>query len=135
MTRESGRPPLSTGEFARQTRLTAKALRIYDEIGLLRPAEVDPSSGRRRYEASQVAAARLIGMLRGADMSLAEISSLLAELDRNRELAAARLDRHLLELEARHTSRRFLIRHIHAISERKASRCFRSGPGTYRRSE
>ena len=54
-------------------------------------------------------------MLRGADMSLAEIGLLLADLDRDRELATARLERHLDELEARHTSRRFLIRHIHAI--------------------
>jgi hypothetical protein len=54
-------------------------------------------------------------MLRGADLSLAEIGSLLADLGRNRDLAIARLDRHLVELEARHTSRRFLIRHVHAI--------------------
>jgi len=124
VTRESGRPLLGTGEFAHQTRLTAKALRIYDEIGLLRPAEIDPSSGRRRYEAGQVAAARLIGMLRGADLSLAEIGSLLAELDRSRELATARLDRHLVALEARHTGRRFLIRHIHAILREEGQAMF-----------
>jgi DNA-binding transcriptional MerR regulator len=106
---------LTIGEFAYQTRLTAKALRIYDEIGLLRPAEVDPSNGHRRYGAGQVRLARLIGMLRGADMSLAEIGLLLADLGRDRELATARLERHLIELEAHHTSRRFLIRHIHAI--------------------
>ena len=124
MTRESGRPLLGTGEFAHQARLSVKALRIYDEIGLLRPAEVDPASGRRRYRADQVGAARLIGMLRGADLSLAEIGSLLAELDSSRDLAAARLDRHLLELEARHTSRRFLIRHIHAILREEGQAMF-----------
>jgi DNA-binding transcriptional MerR regulator len=106
---------LAIGEFAHQTRLTAKALRLYDEIGLLRPAEVDPSSGHRRYGAGQVREARLIGMLRGADLSLAEIGLLLSDLGRDRDLATTRLDRHLIELEARHTSRRFLIRHIHAI--------------------
>jgi DNA-binding transcriptional MerR regulator len=115
VTLDSARQLLTIGEFAQQTRLTAKALRLYDEIGLLRPADVDPSNGHRRYGAGQVRAARLIGMLRGADLSLAEIGLLLAELDRNRDLATARLDRHLIELEARHTSRRFLIRHIHAI--------------------
>jgi DNA-binding transcriptional MerR regulator len=111
----SARQVLTIGEFARQTRLTAKALRIYDEIGLLRPVDVDPSNGRRRYGLGQVRTARLIGMLRAADLSLAEIGSLLADLDSNRDLATARLDQHLIELEARHTSRRFLIRHIHAI--------------------
>ena len=106
---------LTIGEFARRTRLTAKALRLYDEIGLLRPVQVDPSNGRRRYGAGQVSSARLIGMLRGADLGLAEIGLLLAELGQDRDLATARLDRHLIELESRHTSRKFLIRHIHAI--------------------
>jgi protein phosphatase len=36
---------MSIGEFGRQTRLSQKALRIYDELGLLPPARVDPSSG------------------------------------------------------------------------------------------
>ncbi len=110
-----GRQRLTIGEFARQTQLSAKALRIYDETGLLRPADIDPSSGRRRYAAAQLRRARLIGMLRGCDMSLAEIGQLLADLDVRRELAADRLDRHLSELETRQTSRRLLIRHVHAI--------------------
>ena len=115
VTPDPARQLLTIGEFAHQTRLTAKALRIYDEIGLLRPTDIDPASGHRRYGAGQVRRARLIGMLRGADMSLAEIGLLLADLDRDRKLATARLERHLIELEARHSSRRFLIRHIHAI--------------------
>jgi hypothetical protein len=40
---------------------------------------------------------------------------LLDDLGRDRDLATTRLDRHLIELEARHTSRRFLIRHIRTI--------------------
>ena len=115
MTPEPARQLLTIGEFGRQTRLTTKALRIYDETGLLRPAELDPGSGQRRYGVSQVHVGRLIGMLRGADMSLAEIGVLLADLGQERDRAAARLDQHLSQLEARHTSRRFLIRHIHAI--------------------
>jgi DNA-binding transcriptional MerR regulator len=106
---------LTIGEFARRTRLTAKALRIYDEYGLLRPAAVEPSSGQRRYAAGQLATGRLIGMLRGTGLSLAQIGLLLADLDTSRDLAGARLDEHLKQLEATHTSRRFLIRHIHAI--------------------
>ena len=42
MTRDPARPLLATGEFGRQAGLTAKALRIYAETGLLRPADVDP---------------------------------------------------------------------------------------------
>jgi hypothetical protein len=54
-------------------------------------------------------------MLRGVDLSLTEIGLLLADLDADRDLAAARLDRYLKALEGRHTGRRFLIRHIHAV--------------------
>jgi DNA-binding transcriptional MerR regulator len=115
VTPDPARRLFTTGEFAKQARLTAKALRIYAEIGLLRPVDVDPFNGHRRYGVGQVRRARLIGMLRGADLSLAEIGLLFADLDRDRDLAIVRLDRHLMELEGRHASRRLLIRHIHAI--------------------
>ena len=115
MTTRSDRQLLTIGEFAHQTRLTPKALRIYDEIGLLRPTEVDPWNGHRRYQASQLRQARLIGMLRGVDMGLADIGLLLADLDADHELASTRLERYLVQMEARHTSRRFLIRHLHAM--------------------
>ncbi len=115
MAADSAEKSLTTGEFAHQTRLSVKALRIYDEIGLLRPADVDPSNGYRRYSADQVRTAQLIKMLRGADLSLAEIRLLLDDLGEGRDLATKRLDRHLVELEARHTGRRLLVRHIHAI--------------------
>jgi DNA-binding transcriptional MerR regulator len=105
---------LTIGEFATLTRLTPKALRIYDETGLLCPAGVD-QSGIRRYEQGQFQAARLIGMLRGADMSLAEIRLLVRDLDTDCEAALARLERHLVDLEARHSSRRLLIRHVNAM--------------------
>ncbi|MFM2076418.1 MAG: hypothetical protein RJA49_308 [Actinomycetota bacterium] len=106
---------VTIGEFARLTHLTAKALRIYDDTGLLRPAEVDAANGYRRYRIDQVARARLIGLLRGADVGLAEIALLLAELDESADAARDRLDDHLRRLEALHSGRRELVRHIHAI--------------------
>jgi PPM family protein phosphatase len=39
---------MTSGEFARASRLSPKALRLYDELGLLSPAEVDPVTGYRR---------------------------------------------------------------------------------------
>lgn len=115
VTPDSIKQLLSIGEFARRTQLTVKALRIYNEIGLLRPVDVDPSNGYRRYGVDQILTARLIGMFRGADLSLTEIGLLLADLETDGDAAAGRLDRHLIALEARHTSRRFLIRHIRSI--------------------
>ncbi len=64
---------LSIGEFARASRLTPKALRLYDELGLLPPAHVDPHSGYRSYEPAQLDRARLVAWLRGLGMPLARI--------------------------------------------------------------
>ena len=50
----------SIGEFAAATRLSPKALRLYDELGLLPPARVDPDSGYRWYAEDQVERARLV---------------------------------------------------------------------------
>jgi PPM family protein phosphatase len=38
---------LTIGEFARRAGVSSKALRIYDEIGLLRPVHVDQRNGYR----------------------------------------------------------------------------------------
>jgi DNA-binding transcriptional MerR regulator len=51
---------LTIGVFARAARLSPKALRLYDELGLLRPAAVDDESGYRLYDPAQVERARLI---------------------------------------------------------------------------
>jgi len=69
---------MTIGEFAERTRLSAKALRLYDELKLVVPAQVDPGSGYRRYTEDQVESARLAGQLRRAGMPLAVISSVLA---------------------------------------------------------
>ena len=64
---------LTIGAFARASRLSPKALRLYDELGLLRPAEVDPASGYRFYDPAQLERARLVAWLRSLGMPLARI--------------------------------------------------------------
>ena len=68
---------MSIGEFARRSRLSAKALRLYDELGLLPPARVDKGSGYRFYESGQLLQARLIAALRQLQVPLAEIKAIL----------------------------------------------------------
>ena len=131
----SPEPLLTIGEFARLTRLTAKALRIYDESGLLRPQQVDLRLATASTAPNKPKTARLIGLLRGTNLGLAEVALLLAELDSQPALALDRLDRHLRDLEAQHTSRRMLIRHVHAIIHREADPCSRFAPATSRRNE
>lgn len=61
------------GDFARAAGLTPKALRIYDELDLLRPADVDERTGYRYYASAQLEQARLIAALRRLGMPLARI--------------------------------------------------------------
>jgi protein phosphatase len=65
---------LTIGEFARAARLTPKALRLYDDLGLLRPLRVDETSGYRYYSPDQLERARLIAWLRRLGMPLAMIA-------------------------------------------------------------
>jgi serine/threonine protein phosphatase PrpC len=64
---------MTIGAFARSARLTPKALRLYDQIGLLRPAAVDPESGYRLYDPAQLRQARLVAQLRRLGMPMAEV--------------------------------------------------------------
>jgi DNA-binding transcriptional MerR regulator len=66
------------GRFAAASRLSPKALRLYDENGVLRPARVDPESGYRYYRLDQIATATAIRLLRTCGMPLAEIRMFLA---------------------------------------------------------
>jgi len=65
------------GRFARITGLTVKALRHYDEVGLLRPASVDPETGYRSYAVDQVQRAEAIRKLRSLELPLDDVSILL----------------------------------------------------------
>lgn len=68
---------MSIGEFARRSRLSPKALRLYDGLGLLSPARVDELSGYRYYEDLQLEEARLIATLRQIGVPLANVKELV----------------------------------------------------------
>jgi len=69
---------LSLGRFAQAAGLSRKALRLYDQLGILLPEFVDPGSGYRYYSPAQLETARLVRRLRSMEMPLAVIRSLLA---------------------------------------------------------
>ena len=72
---------LPIGSFARRCRLSVKALRHYDELGLLRPARVDVATGYRWYDRRQAPAAIAVALLRSLDVALPTIRELLASDD------------------------------------------------------
>lgn len=100
---------MTIGEFASRTRLSPKALRIYADLGLVVPAEVDPASGYRRYDESQLERARLVALLRGLDMPLADIAGVI---DRDPAEAAGLLARWWERAEAAMADRRALVGYI-----------------------
>ncbi|HEU5244491.1 MAG TPA: helix-turn-helix domain-containing protein [Gaiellaceae bacterium] len=69
------------GRFSRLTGVGVKALRHYDEVGILVPAAVDDETGYRFYSPDQVDRAEAIRLLRRLDMPLDEIRSTLAAGD------------------------------------------------------
>ncbi|MFI1566422.1 MerR family transcriptional regulator [Streptomyces sp. NPDC020490] len=75
---DDGGPLLTIGAFAARARLSAKALRLYDRLGLLTPAHVDEAGGYRYYRAGQAERARLVALLRQLDMPLARIAEVIA---------------------------------------------------------
>ncbi len=100
---------VSIGEFARRSRLSIKALRLYDELGVLVPARVDEASGYRYYDVAQLESARLVAMLRQLDMPLAEIRELLACDPAD---AAERIAAHWQAVESVHDARRELADYL-----------------------
>ncbi len=100
---------ISIGEFARRSRLSLKALRLYDECGVLVPARVDHASGYRYYDTAQLDEARLVVMLRQLQLPLKAVKDLLACDPAD---AAARIAEHWRDAEAAHDARRELADYL-----------------------
>jgi DNA-binding transcriptional MerR regulator len=107
---------LAIGDFSRATHISVKMLRHYHEIGLLEPADVDATTGYRRYAPDQIGAAQVIRRFRDLDMPLDDIHAVLDAPDletRNRVIAAhlARLETSLTRTQDAVASLRDLLEH------------------------
>ena len=67
---------IRVGDLARETGKTVRAIHLYEEMGLLRPA-TRSSGGFRLYERGAVERVRWIGMLHGLGFSLSEMTDVL----------------------------------------------------------
>lgn len=128
---------LSVGLVARRSGLTARALRHYDHVDLLRPAVVDAATGYRRYRSDQVEEARLVAFLRSLDLPLDQVRAAVAAWKASDTGAIDDLiRRHRRYLDARVTRWKGVLHRIDhllsggleaAMSENAASN---SAPGT-----
>lgn len=104
---------LTIGAFAKASRLSPKALRLYDELGLLTPARVDPLTGYRHYAPDQLERARLVSWLRRLGMPLARIREVCAL---SAPAAAREIRAYWAQAEAAHGARQnlaaFLVDHL-----------------------
>jgi effector-binding domain-containing protein len=65
------------GDFSRFSYVSIKALRYYDELGLLKPDRVDPSTGYRYYSAEQLPRLNRIIALKDLGFTLDQIAIML----------------------------------------------------------
>jgi DNA-binding transcriptional MerR regulator len=103
---------MTIGEFAARTRLSPKALRLYDRLGLLPPVQTDPASGYRLYSEEQVEGARLVALLRRLDMPLPVIAAITA---RPPGEAAEAIGEYWSGVESVTAGRRALVSYIQAM--------------------
>ena len=78
---------MSVKEFAALCGVSARTLRYYDEIGLLKPAAVDKYSGYRFYDGNSLVRMQEILFYRELDFSLKSISDILSSPDYDRRKA------------------------------------------------
>jgi effector-binding domain-containing protein len=65
------------GDFSTLSRISVKTLRYYDEIGLLKPVEVDRFTGYRYYSADQLPKLNYIRSLKDMGLSLEEVATFI----------------------------------------------------------
>jgi DNA-binding transcriptional MerR regulator/effector-binding domain-containing protein len=110
---------LPIGDFSRMTYLSVKALRHYQDVGLLEPARVDPATGYRFYGASQVATAQVIRRFRELEMPLEQVKAVLEASDvasRNELIVA-----HLRRMESQLEQTQANVASLRALLERSTS--------------
>jgi DNA-binding transcriptional MerR regulator/effector-binding domain-containing protein len=117
---------LTIGEFSKATHLSVKALRHYDDLGLLTPTDVDPMTGYRLYATAQVPAARLIRRFRELDMPLEQVQAVLDAPDIASRDAA--ILEHLQRMEGKLEETQATIASLRALLDGRTS----SAPVDYR---
>ncbi len=103
---------MSIGQFAKASRLSLKALRLYDRKDLLKPYRVDARTGYRYYDAGQLERARMILLLRSIDMPLDKIKGVLAA---PKSTSSNLVEHYWIDVESRVQHGRRVIDHIHRI--------------------
>lgn len=90
---------LSIGEFSKICEVSTKTLRYYDEIGLIKPSEINPENNYRYYSIDQLETMLFINRLKNYNFSLEEIKNIVKDRDSLDENLFAELGKKKKELE------------------------------------
>ena len=105
---------LTAGQMAQLNGVTKKALRLYEQKGLLEPRFIDPDTGYRYYDYGQCPVLDTIQQMQAAGFSLAEMKDVLdnRDVDLMREVLERKteeLERQAFEIEmAKHSVNRLV---------------------------
>ncbi len=100
---------MKIGDFSKLSRVSIKTLRYYDEMGLLKPIEIDRFTGYRYYSVGQLSRLNRIIALKDMGFSLEQIAQVLNEgvspeqLRGMLRLKRAELQQHIADEQARLT--------------------------------
>ena len=111
------------GELAEQAGISAKAIRYYEQIGIL-PAPARTTSGYRAYDATVLGRLGFVRAAQALGLTLGEIRQIIAFRDDGAAPCAhvtALLQRRAAELERRITELRQLQGEINRLAERAAT--------------
>lgn len=88
---------LSIGQMAKMNQISVQTLRLYDEMGILKPIEINPQTGYRYYDVKQSASLDMIRYMKATGMSLKEIKDIFENKDLH-QLSLV-LQEHLQEID------------------------------------
>jgi DNA-binding transcriptional MerR regulator len=106
------------GEFSKIARVTIDTLRHYDELGLLKPANVDPCTGYRYYSATQLMTLHRILALKDVGFSLEEIARILQDrptADQLRGMLKAQLVRAESDIHSAQLRQGRILARLHSL--------------------
>ena len=95
---------MSVKEFAELTGVSVRTLHYYDEINLLKPAEIDENNGYRFYDRTALERMQEILFYRELDFPLKSICEILSSLDYDKQKALTQ-QKKLLILKKEHLER------------------------------
>lgn len=102
---------ISIGYFSSQTGLSVRALRLYDEVGLLKPAFVVEHNKYRYYQSEQIELAKQIKTYRENDLPLEQIKHILEQPESTQQT----LEQHLERLRERLIQQQTLIGQVERL--------------------